>query len=393
MEVLTQDRAKPALPFAGTYRLLDFALSNLRHSGVDNVWVLVQFETQSILDVLAGGRPWDLDRSHGGLRIVPPQQESDEGEGGWHRGNAHALYANRALIAAAAPEVLLVMSADHVYKLDYSVVIDQHRRAGAEATVVTAEVSQAQARHHAVLEVTAAGRVTGVEVKPDEPAQGVVATEIFVYDTAVVLAVLEQLAGDGDGSSLQDFGDLLLPALIERGRVHDYRLTGYWKDLGRPESYFEAHRDVLAARAHGAAADLELDDADWPILTFDVPRMPAYIEADAAVVDSLISPACRIAGRVERSVLGPGSIVEAGALVADSILLHDVIVRAGATVRHAIVDDGAVIGAGAVVGGSPGGMSPSDSELVLLGAGSRIDGGVTVRPGERLNRAGRRRNR
>lgn len=390
MEVLTQDRAKPALPFAGTYRLLDFALSNLRHSGVDDVWVLVQFETQSILDVLAGGRPWDLDRSHGGLRIVPPQQESDD-EGGWHAGNAHALYANRALIAQAAPEVLLVMSADHVYKLDYGPVIDQHRRTGAEATVVSAEAGIAQARHHAVLDVRSDGLVTAVTVKPDDPAHGVVATEIFVYDPRVVLETLERLAGDGDGTTLQDFGDKLLPALIERGRVHDYRLTGYWKDLGRPESYFAAHRDVLAARAGSSTPELQLDDPNWPVLTHDVARMPAFVHAQAHVVDSLISPACRIAGRVERSVLGPGTLVEAGASVIDSILLHDVIVRAGATVQHAIVDDGTVIGAEATVGGPAGGDLPRDADLVLLGAHCRVDGGATVGSGERINRNGRRR--
>ncbi len=210
MEVLTQDRAKPALPFAGTYRLLDFALSNLRHSGVDDVWVLVQFETQSILDVLAGGRPWDLDRSHGGLRIVPPQQESDD-EGGWHAGNAHALYANRALIAQAAPEVLLVMSADHVYKLDYGPVIDQHRRTGAEATVVSAEVGIAQARHHAVLDVRSDGLVTAVTVKPDDPTHGVVAPDLRL--DRGWCSNLERRRGDPQRCR---------PALIERA-VSDYR--------------------------------------------------------------------------------------------------------------------------------------------------------------------------
>ena len=391
MGVLTQDRAKPALPFAGTYRLLDFSLSNLRHSGIDDVWVLVQFETQSILDVLAGGRPWDLDRSHGGLRIVPPQQESDEGEAGWHAGNAHALYANRRLIGNAAPELLLVMSADHVYKLDYSVVIDQHRRTGAEATSVSAEVPVARAAHHALLEVSENGHVTGVTVKPEQPGHGVVATEVFVYDTAVALQVLEQLAGDGDGTSLQDFGDRLLPALIERGKAFDHRLTGYWKDLGRPEAYFEAHQDVLQARVRRRNSDLQLDDPAWPILTHDVPRMPAHLQAGAEVLDSLIGPACTIAGRVERSVLGPGTIVEAGALVADSVLLHDVVVRAGATLRHVIADDRTVIGANATVGEQAAGGLPTDGELVLLGADVRIDGGVRVPAGEQVDRGGRRR--
>lgn len=244
MGVLTDDRAKPALPFAGAYRLLDFALSNLRHSGIDDVWVFVQYETQSILDVLAGGRAWDLDRSHGGLRVVSPQQEST-GEAGWHAGNAHALYAHRELIARERSKALLVMSADHIYKLDYTRVVEDHWANGAEATVVTTTVSPERASHHAVLEITQ-GRVTGVAVKPDDPAHGRVATEIFVYDTEVVLDVLEQLTVHDDGAELGDFGDRLLPALIERGKVRAFDLDGYWKDVGRPEAYFEAHRDVPA---------------------------------------------------------------------------------------------------------------------------------------------------
>ena len=389
MGVLTDDRAKPALPFAGVYRLLDFALSNLRHSGIDDVWVFVQYETQSILDVLAGGRAWDLDRSHGGLRVVSPQQESS-GEADWHAGNAHALYAHRELIAREGPKVLLVMSADHVYKLDYTRVVEDHRASGAEATVVTATVSPERARHHAVLEITR-GRVTDVAVKPDHPAHGRVATEVFVYDTEVVLEVLEQLTVQDDGTELGDFGDRLLPALIERGKVRAFDLDGYWKDVGRPEAYFEAHRDVLLARARNHASDLQLDDGSWPILTHDVPRMPAYVESGARVTDSLIGPACRIAGRVERSVLGPGTVVEADAVVRDSVLFSDVVVRAGARLRYAIVDDRAVLGAGARAEARIAGDLPTDDELLVIGADARIAPGATVRAGDRVARGGRRR--
>lgn len=390
MEVLTQDRAKPALPFAGVYRLLDFSLSNLHHSGVDDVWMVVQYEIQSLIDVLAGGRPWDLDRSRGGLRIVPPQQESDASEDDWHEGNAHALYAHRDLIAEAQPELLLVMSADHVYRLDYAAVLAQHRRTGAEATAVSTKVALGEAAHHVVLDVGSDGRVHAVEVKPERPAHGVVATEVFVYDTAVVLEVLEELA-QGDGSSLEDFGDRLLPALVQRGKVHEYRLPGYWKDVGRPEAYFAAHRDVIVARSRRRATDLHLDDESWPILSHGTPRMPALVEQGGRVVDSLISPACQIAGRVERSVLGPGTVVQEGAVVRDSILLHDVTIRSGARVQHAIIDDGATIGADAVVGGRSAGPLPTDDELVLIGARARIAARTKVPIGDRVDRGGRRR--
>ncbi|GAB2612581.1 glucose-1-phosphate adenylyltransferase family protein [Pseudactinotalea suaedae] len=393
MEVLTQDRAKPALPFAGVYRLLDFPLSNLRHSAIDDVWLLVQFETQSILDVVAGGRPWDLDRSHGGLRIVPPQQESGDDGGQWHAGNAHAIYTNRHLIAGAEPDALLVMSADHVYKLDYADVVAQHQRTGAEATVVTTRVPVAQAKHHVVLDIDEGGIVRGCEVKPEKPSHGVVAAEVFVFDTAVALELLEQLGqdDDADGEGLGDFGDRLLPALVERGRVHEFALSGYWKDVGRPETYFAAHRDVLVARSRRRSSDLQLDDSAWPILTHDVPRMPALIESGGQVVDSLVGPACRIAGRVERSVLGPGVVVQEGAVVRDSILLNDVTVRARARVQHAIVADGATVGADAVVGAGISGDLPTSDELVLIGAAARIAAGAKVPAGDRIDPGGRRR--
>lgn len=389
MEVLTQGRAKPALPFAGVYRLIDLPLSNLRHSGVDDVWLLVQFETQSILDVLAGGRPWDLDRSHGGLRLVPPQLDVDT-ETGWYQGNAHAVYSHRHLIAAAEPDTLLVMSADHVYKLDHRDLLAQHRRTRAEATIVTTRVPVAQASNHVVVEVEDDGRVTAVAEKPEKPSGGVVAAEIYAFDTAVALEMLADLADDG-GGDLQDFGHRLLPALVRRGKVREFRLTGYWKDVGRPETYFEAHRDVLVARARRRGTDLNLDDRAWPILTHDAPRMPAFVEQTGRVVDSLISPACRVGGRVERCVLGPGTVVQEGAIVRDSILLADVTIRSGARVQHAIIDDGATIGADAVIGGKPAGELPTTEELVLIGAHARIAAGTKVPAGDRVDRGGRRR--
>jgi glucose-1-phosphate adenylyltransferase len=392
METLTLKRAKPALPFAGVYRLIDFSLSNLRNSDIDDVWLIVQYETQSIIESVAGGRPWDLDRTRGGLRVVPPQQDAND-DGAWHEGNADAIYQNRDLIRAADPDLLLVLSADHVYKLDYNDVIDRHLASGAEATLVTTEVPLEQASNHAVVEVDAEGTVTGFAYKPEHPKSRIVATEIFVYDTDVVIDTLEQLAAaknDAEGSGLEDFGHELLPALVERGVVQDFRLPGYWKDVGRPETYFQAHMDLLRASDRRARQDLHLDDPDWPILTRDVQRMPAHIAGSARIDGSLIAPGSRVAGKVTRSVIGPGVVIEAEAHVRDSILLHDVVVKTGATVRYAIVDDGVTIGAGAKVGGTPKGDLPTTDELTLVGAGARIAKDAVVARGDRIGPGGRR---
>lgn len=387
MDILTQGRAKAALPFAGVYRLLDFALSNLRHSGVEDVWLLVRTETQNLIEGVAGGRPWDLDRSRGGLRVVPPPRPLEDRDSD---GSAETIFADRHLIAGEEPDTLLVMGADQIYRLDHSELLAKHRRSRAEATIVTTRVPIANARRHTLVDVDEQGRVQRVDSGVDRPSHGVVATGVVALDTAVALELLEELAAAAPG--LGDINDRLLPALVERGRVHEFRLTGYWKDVGRPETYFEAHRDVLVSRARRRSTDLRLDDDTWPILTRDVTRMPAFVEQGGRVVDSLVSPACQIAGRVERSVLGPGTVVQEGAIVRDAVLLHDVTVRSGARVQHAIVDEGATIGADAVVGSARiAGDLPTTEELVLIGARARIAAGAKVASGDRVDRGGRRR--
>jgi glucose-1-phosphate adenylyltransferase len=393
MDVLTRRRAKPALPYAGVYRLIDFSLSNLRNSQISDVWIVVQYETQSIIQTVAGGRPWDLDRTHGGLTIVPPQQEGEREAAPWHEGNADAIYQNRELIQESRPDVLLVMSADHVYKLDYDDVIDQHLTTGADVTLVTTEVPIDQASNHGTVKVGDDGRITSFEYKPEEPDSTIVTTEVFVYKPDVVIETLERLADERSAddeaqSGLEDFGHELLPELVKSGKVHDFRLPGYWKDVGRPETYFQSHMDLLKIASHTSAReenpDLDLEDRTWPIFTRDAQRMPARIHGTARIDHSLVSPGCDIAGMVERSVLGPGVIVEQGATVRDAILMQDVVVRTGAMVQFAIVDDHVEVGGDATVGEKPEGDLPTTEELVLIGAQAKVATGVTIGRGERI---------
>lgn len=382
MEILTERRAKPALPFAGVYRLIDLPLSNLRNSAIDDVWVAAQYEVQSVVDVVAGGRPWDLDRTHGGLRFLTPEQRRDlDDEQGWHEGNADAIFQSRELIRQFAPDVLLVLSADHVYRLNFADVVTAHLDRDADLTIVSTRVPIEQARHHGVIEVDADGRVTGFAHKPEEPPSDVVTTEVFAYRTSAILDTLEALAGklgDGTQTNLGDFGEHLVPALVERGSVFDFRLEGYWKDLGRPETYFEAHMDLL-----DGLPGLELDDPLWPVFTRDHQRLPARIRSGALVEDSLVSPGCVVAGTVRHSVLGPGVTVAADAVVENAVVLTDVEIREEAEVRYAIVDQDAVIGKGALVGETPPGKVTTDN-LVLVGMGAHVRGRRKLRAGERV---------
>ncbi|MBA2358764.1 MAG: glucose-1-phosphate adenylyltransferase [Actinobacteria bacterium] len=336
---LTDERAKPSLPFAGVYRLIDFPLSNCMHSGLTDVWVLVQYAPHSLDDHMAGGRPWDYDRSYGGLRLLHPHQGTDDG--GWYRGNADAIYRNSREIARFDPDAVLVLSADHVYKLDYREVLAAHFDRDADLTVVTKQLPREEAGRYGVVEVDEACLVTGFEYKPDEPKTDVVTAEIFVYRTARLLELLEELAqdvGEGEDSGLEDFGDQLLPRLVREGRVFGYALEGYWRDVGTLESYWQAHMELLEPEP-----SLDLAERSWAIHTFGPQHPPARLAATADVGESLVSPGCVVAGRVRGSVLAPGVVVEEGAEVLESVLLADVRVRAGVRVARAIVDEGVTV--------------------------------------------------
>jgi len=395
MDVLTRETPKPALPFAGAFRLIDVALSNLRNAGISDVWVSVQYLAQRLTDAMANGKPWDLDRHHGGFRVIMPEQAGPPSEQGFVSGNAEELLSNRDAIRRHGADAVLVLSADHVYRLDYAEVVAEHLARGAECTVVTTEVELADAAHHAVMTIGEDGSVDRVDYKPEEPASTTVATEIFVYDRVALVEVLEELhrgtsvavppggqddaAGNEpeDGSALGDFGEHLLPAMIERGRTYGYPLDGYWRDLGRPETYLAAHRDLLAG-------DIALFAPDWPITTTVDKRAPARLHRGCSVADSMISDGCEIYGSVHTSVLGPGVVVEAGAQVRDSVIFADVTVRSAATVDWSIVDVGTEIGTGAKVGDGNPQEALEPELLALVGADCRVAPGAHVPRGSRL---------
>ncbi len=380
--VLTKKRAKPSLPFGGTLRLIDFSLSNCLHSGLTDVWVIEQYQLHSLNDHLANGRPWDLDRTYGGLQVLPPyveegdedgDGESEKGaekqQGGFAEGNADAIYRQRRLIREVRPDLIVVLSADHVYKLDYRDVIERHRQCGAEVTMVTTHVPPGESgSRFGVVQVDKEGRVRDFAYKPDEPHGDIITAEIFVYDAERLLATLDAIIAEG--GELADYGDELVPRLVKAGKAWAFPLEGYWRDVGTVESYWKAHMDLL-----GSAEDLALDDPTWPILTYGTQRLPARVQATAEIVDSLLSPGCTVGGVVTNSVLGPDVVVEAGARVADSIILHGVQIKAGAQVQRAIIDEKAEIGAGARVGDG------SKEGFAVIGSGVVVAAGEQISPG------------
>ncbi|UYZ65052.1 glucose-1-phosphate adenylyltransferase family protein [Hymenobacter weizhouensis] len=332
MGPLTEHRAKPALPFAGTYKLIDFALSNCVNSGIFDVWVLEEYELHTLNDHLSNGRPWDLDRTYGGLRVLPPYTGGPEAEeGGFASGNADAIYKQLPLLKDYAPDVLVVLSADHLYTLNLADVVEAHLRRKASITMVTTTVPPREdATRFGNVVLEANDRVKNFVYKPEKPVSDDITTEVFVYDVPTLVRTLERLEREQD--DLEDFGHHLLPALVEEGQAYAYRFRGYWRDVGLPEAYLNAHLDLLAGRG------VDLAQPDWPLYTLTLPRPPARIERGAVVENSLVAPGCRVAGTVRRCVLGPDVTVEAGATLDDCVLLGRTHVAAGVQLKRIIVD-------------------------------------------------------
>lgn len=337
---LTDRIAKPAVAFGGMYRLIDITLSNVANSGLSDVWVIEQYEPHALNDHLANGRPWDLDRTHGGLQILPPFEGRQSGDGALASGNADALVRNRRAIADFEPDVVVTMSADHVYRLDLRDVLDTHEAAGAQLTIVTTDPPQDDdASRFAWVGVGGGGEITTFQYKPDQPAGDRVCTEVFCYDGPTLLARLDALAdATGDGSA-GDYGEALVPDLVREGRVRDHLLDGYWRDVGTIAAYHRAHMELLEA-----APPLSLDDPSWPFLTGSVIGGPARVRSGAEVVCSLLSPGALVEGRVHDSVIGRDVRVESGAVVERSVVLEGAVIRAGASIDTAIVDAGTDVG-------------------------------------------------
>jgi glucose-1-phosphate adenylyltransferase len=369
LELLTDQRAKPAVPFAGVYRLIDFPLSNCQHSAIADVWVSVQFHPTSLSDHLANGRPWDLDRTSGGLMMLPPFQGTERG--GWVTGTADSLWRQADLIREYGADALVVVSSDAVYKLDYREVAEAHLGSGAEVTMVTTEVADDDASRYGIVQLGRGGAVADYAYKPEQPATTTATNEVFVFSPGPTLERLEALNEDVGEEGLEDLGSHLLPAQTGDGLARAYPLEGYWRDVGTVPAYWQAHRDFLSEEP-----PIDLDDPRWPVHTRGGRHSAARVLSGAVVDESLVSGGTRIAGEVRGSVLSPGVVVEHGATVVDSVLLPGVRVRSGARVTRAVLDDRVEVGKGASVGG--------DGDVTLVGRQARVEAGTEVPAGARL---------
>ena len=371
--ILTKNIAKPAVPYGGKYRIIDFPLSNCVNSGIDTVGVLTQYQPLELNDYIGNGEPWDLDRVNGGVHILSPYQKIRGTE--WYKNTANAIYQNINFIDRYDPEYVVVLSGDHIYKMDYSKMLAYHKEKEAACTIAMLEVPWEEAPRFGLMMVNEDGAITEFEEKPKHPRSNKASMGVYMFTWEKLRQYL--LDDEANEASGNDFGHDLIPAMHEaHERLFAFPFDGYWKDVGTIDSLWEANLDLLNPNV-----DLDLSDPDWKIYSRNPVAPPHYVSPDATVQNSLISEGGLIEGSVDFSVLFANVSIEKGAVVRDSILMPGTVVKKGAVVQYAIVAENAVIEENAVVGERPEDMENlSDWGVAVVGANVCIGAGTRVAP-------------
>ena len=341
---LTEKTAKPAVSFGGKYRIIDFPLSNCINSGVDTVGVLTQYQPLVLNDYIGNGLPWDLDRAQGGVKILPPYQGKNGAD--WYKGTANAIYQNLQFIYNYDPDYVLILSGDHIYKMDYDKMLKAHKEKGADCTIAVIDVTLEEASRFGIMSVDEEGRIYKFAEKPKNPDSTKASMGIYIFSKDCLAKYLIQDAEDPDSSN--DFGKNIIPAMLANGEgLYAYSFSGYWKDVGTIDSLWEANMDLL-----GVHPTLNLADESWRIYSRHTASAPQYVGENAVIDNSSITEACEIYGTVRNSVLGTGVKVLAGAVVEDSVIFDDVIIGENARVSYSIIDSEVTVGASASIGKS-----------------------------------------
>ena len=371
--VLTRNLAKPAVPFGGKYRIIDFPLSNCVNSGIETVGVLTQYQPLELNEYIGNGQPWDLDSTNAGVHVLPPYQKNKKSD--WYKGTANAIFQNIPFIERYDPEYVVVLSGDHIYKMDYSKMINYHKEKDAACTIAVYEVPLEEASRFGSLNTNADGSIYEFDEKPKVPKSNQASMGIYVFSWSKLKKYLEE--DDENPKSQNDFGKNVLPAMLNAGeRMFAYRFEGYWKDVGTIESLWESNMDLLNPNI-----SLDLSDDEWKIYSRNPVMPPHYVAKGAHVQNSLVAEGCNVYGEIDFAVLFAGVYVAPGAVVKDSIVMPGARIEEGARVQYAIVSENSVIGANAVVGERPEEMENKDDwGVAVIGPGCTIPPGTVVEP-------------
>ena len=357
--VLTSKIAKPAVPYGGKYRIIDFPLSNCANSGIDTVGILTQYKPLELNDYVGSGKPWDLDRSNGGVHILPPYQGQQGGD--WYKGTANAIYQNLEFISRYNPEYVLILSGDHIYKMDYSKMINEHSESGAACTIAVMEGTMEEASRCGIMNTREDGTIYEFEEKPAKPKSNLASMGIYVFSWQKLKKYLTE--DEAKPNSSNDFGMDVIPAMLYAGELMKvYRFADYWKDVGTVDSLWEANLDLLNPKI-----DLNLSDNNWRIYSRTTGMPPQYVSEDAEVENSLITDGCEVEGKLDYSILFENVTVEKGASVEYSLVMPGAVIKKGAKVKYSIIAENAVIDENAEIGTEPAQTDTCDWGITVIG--------------------------
>ena len=377
--VLTENMAKPAVPFGGKFRIIDFPLSNCANAGIDTVGVLTQYRPLELNRYIGSGQPWDLDRADGGVHILPPYQSA--GGASWYKGTANAIFQNIGFVDMYDPEYVLILSGDHIYKMNYAKMLAHHKKAGADCTISVMEVPWEDAPRFGIMNVDEADVITDFEEKPKQPKSNLASMGIYIFTWKKLRAYL--LQDDADPDSANDFGKNVIPAMLKAGeKMVAYRFEGYWKDVGTLDSLWDANMDMLSP-----GSGLNLLDKRWPIYSRTPSCPPAFFAETADVGNSAVAKGCDIRGEVKNTVLSYNTVVEEGAVVTYSVLMPGAVVKKDARVEYAILGENSLVGESAHVGAGPETAADPDKwGVAVLGPQTEVTPGETVPAGAMLDK-------
>lgn len=375
--VLTKSIAKPAVPYGGNYRIIDFPLSNCVNSGIYTVGVLTQYQPLVLNDYLGNGQPWDLDRINGGVHVLSPYEAIGGAE--WYKGTANAIYQNINFIEKYDPEYVVILSGDHIYKMDYAKMVDFHKKNNADCTIAVLEVPWEEASRFGILATDESDKIYEFAEKPAEPKSNKASMGVYVFSWDKLKKYLTE--DEADPNSSNDFGKNIIPKMLGDGqRMFAFPFKGYWKDVGTIESLWEANLDIINPNV-----DLDLSDKSWRIYSRNPMAPPHYIGKDAIVENSSVSEGCEIDGLVDYSVVSPNVTIEKDAEVKYSVIMPGATIKSGAKVYYSIIAEDAVIESGAQVGAIPEDLeNPEDWGVAVIGSGATITSGKKIAPKEMI---------
>ena len=370
---LTEKTAKPAVPFGGKYRIIDFPMSNCINSGIDTVGVLTQYQPLVLNEYIGNGQPWDLDRMNGGVMVLPPYQGKKGAD--WYKGTANAIYQNLNFIKRYDPDYVIILSGDHIYKMDYNAMLEAHKTTGADCTIAVLEVPLSEASRFGIMVTNKAGKITQFQEKPKVPISTKASMGIYIFNRKVLEKYL--IEDENTPESSNDFGKNIIPTMLKDGmQLFAYPFEGYWKDVGTIDSLWEANMDLL-----GDNPQFNIHDKQWRIFSRNYAEPPHFIGENASVINSIVTEGCDIEGIVENCVLSNGVIVEKGAVVKDSVIMSGTIIKAGAKVLYSIIDSNTVISNNAVVGEE----RKCANGITVIGSELMVKEGATIPSGAMVN--------